>query len=194
MSDLFYDLALRYGAAGVFVINFLSCLGFPIPALWVMLAAGALVAADGGAILPYLIFGYAGALLAGLIVFDVGRRWGPRILARMERGKRAGPLVARAHATHDAWGSWAILVATSFVAQLGPAVIVVAGSAGLSRWRFNLGHFIGRAIWVGGYLLMGFYFSGSVAEIAQAAGRLGWVAFGAVAVVIAFVLLRRRNG
>ncbi len=191
MSAALETWVTEYGAYFVFLATFASCLGVPIPALVVMLAAGAFAATSDTAIWPHFVAAVSGALLAGFIVFALGRRYGTRIVTRFERHPTAGPMIARAHATHDRWGSAAVFIGSSFVAQLGPAVIVIAGAAELGWWRFHLGHIPGRLIWVSTYILLGFAFAESVGALAAFAGYLSWFVAGLIGLIAFSVAWRR---
>lgn len=194
MTATVLDWAEVYGPLFVFLATFVSCLGAPIPALIVMLAAGAVAAAGDDPLWPYFVAALLGALIAGIGVFALGRRYGAGVIARLERRPRWGPLVARAHATHDRWGGAAVFVGASFVAQLGPAVNLVAGATKLEWWRFHLGHVAGRTVWVTTYLTLGWVFSDRIDEVAETAAGVTWLLVGAIgAVFLAWVWRRYRR-
>jgi membrane protein DedA with SNARE-associated domain len=195
MDDDWIPLIESYGPAGVMVINFLSCLGFPIPALVVMIIAGAWAATAGAPLAPYLILGYVGALVPGIVVFALGRRYGAAAVARMEGRRGWGRLIASAHARHEKWGGAAIFLGSSFAAQAGPAINLLAGAAEVSWRQFHVSHFAGRAIWVGGYTLIGFAFADNIDAVIAAAARWSWVIAAVVLTLGAVVLFRvLRNG
>lgn len=180
----------NYGPAGVMVVNFLSCLGFPLPALVVMILAGGWAATAGVPITPYLIFGYAGALVPGIVVFAIGRRYGAAAVARLETRRGWGRIIASAHARHEKWGGAAIFLGSSFAAQVGPAINLLAGAAEVSWRQFHISHFAGRAIWVGGYTLIGFQFADNIDEMISIVVRWSWVIAALALTIVMLVVLR----
>ena len=182
-----------YGAPFVFFGTFLSCLGLPIPAAIIMLAGGAAVALDGAALVPFLLAAYAGAVLAGTGIFALARRHGGSVVSRLERRPAWGAVIARAHKRVENWGGFAVFLGSCFVAQLGPAVNVVSGAAGLRWTTFNANHLTGRGIWVTGYLGLGFYFSDSIRDVAYLFSNLSWFVAGTLLLVGTFTLYRWRR-
>ena len=180
-----------YGTPFVFLGTLLSCLGAPIPAAVIMLAAGAAVALDGAALLPFLVAAYLGAVLAGTSLFALARRYGGSVVDRLEKLPGWGGLIQRAHAQVANWGGYAVLIGASFVAQLGPAVNVISGAAGLGWTKFNLSHLTGRAIWVTAYLGLGFHFSDQINEVALLFTQVSWFAVGAIGIVLAVWIWRQ---
>ena len=179
-----------YGPYVVMVINALSCLGAPIPALVVMLAAGAWAARSGDALWPYLVFGYVRAVVPGLVVFALGKRYGPNAVARLEGRRGWRRLISRAREIEARWGRAAIFLASSFAAQIGPAVNLIAGAAGMAWRKFHPGHLAGRAVWVGGYTCLGYIFADSLAAVTQIAARGSTVVLTAVVIAVAFGIWR----
>lgn len=185
------DWAESYGPVFVFAATLISCLGAPIPALVVMLAAGAAAAAGDDPLVPYFVAALGGSLISGIAVFALGRRFGTAVLERLEARPRWGPILARAHATHDRWGGAAVFVGSSFVAQLGPVVNLLAGASELAWWRFHLGHTAGRTIWVTTYLTLGFLFADRIDEVAQTVAGVTWLFVGIIVALLALWALRR---
>lgn len=179
-----------YGPVAVMAINAASCLGAPIPALVVMLAAGAWVAQTDAGLMPFLLFGYAGAVAPGLVVFWAGRRFGPGAVARLETRPVWGRLIARAGQAEARWGGAAVFLGSSFAAQVGPAINLLAGAAGMSWRRFHPGHLAGRAIWVGGYTGLGFLFADNLDEITRVAARFSGVILAILLICLAFAVWR----
>lgn len=191
MEGPFVTWVADYGTPFVFLGTLLSCLGAPIPAAIIMLAAGAAVAIDGAPLFPFLVAAYAGAVLAGTALFAVAKTYGGSVIDRLERLPGWGGLIQRAHARIENWGGFAVLIGASFVAQLGPAVNVISGAAGLGWASFNLSHLVGRAFWVTAYLGLGFQFSTQINEVALLVSQLSWFAVGAIVVAGAGLMLRR---
>src|SRR5688572_12755257 len=74
------SLLSRHGSAIVFVVAFLEQIGAPVPAIPVIIVAGAVAANSGAPILPLLGLVLAGALIADTIWFFLGKRYGYKVL------------------------------------------------------------------------------------------------------------------
>ena len=160
-----------------------SCFGLPVPAALILLAAGAILEDANAGIGVFFVAGYAGAVLAGTVLFLLGRRFGTPAVAMMERQPGWGRIVARAHKAIGERGGVAVFIGSWLVAQIGPAVNLVSGAAGLGLTRFNAYHLTGRGIWVGGYLALGYAFSDRIVEVAHALGQVAWLVIVVVAAV-----------
>ncbi len=84
------------------------------------------------------------------------------------------------------WGGPAVIFA-----PLGPWVNLVAGAAGMARLRFSAWDAAGEAIWVAGYVLLGFLFGSRLPELADLVGDwAGLVSSAGVTLVLGVILAR----
>ena len=120
----------------------------------VLLAAG--FAAHRGMLrLPEVMaVAFVAATLGDQLCFYLGRRHGPRLLARFPKlqtqVKRVEPMLAR----HP---NLAIL-SLRFLYGLRTAGPIALGALGVSRWRFALLNMLSAALWAAGISLLGYQF------------------------------------
>lgn len=167
MSDTLFGLVADYGVWVLAASCYLSCLLVPIPTSLVMLAGGAFVAAgdlDGSA----AFFGaWFGALLGDQSGFAIGRRFGPHLERFTARRASRQRIFGRAMETVRAKGEIGVFFSTWLFAPLGPWVNMAAGMSGLPWLRFSLWDAAGEAIWVAGYIALGYSFAGQLTLISD---------------------------
>jgi|SRR5262245_818413 len=170
--------------------------GIPLPAVPALLGVGALAAA-GRVSIP-LVLGsiLVVALSVDFAWYELGRRRGAGVLAKLCRltlepdscVRRAGDLFAR-------YGARAMLVA-KFAPGLTTVVPPLAGIFAIPRARFALYEIAGVVLWAGTWIGLGYLFSDAIALIALSAARLGrtlgLVVVAAAAGYILLKYLRRR--
>ena len=182
MIDAILSAVPVYGLWIVAGATFLSCLAVPIPSSLVMLTAGAFVAAGDLAAVPVVALAWVGAVLGDQTGYLLGREGG-RAAGRLTRGRKATQLLDRARRFSDRHGGPGIFLSRWLVSPLGPYMNLVSGAAHMSWPRFVLWGAAGEAVWVLGYVGLGYGFSGSIAAVAQVAGNLsGALVAGAVAI------------
>lgn len=148
-------------------------IGIPIPAVPALLAVGAL-AADGRISIPYVLATMCVAALAiDFAWYELGRRRGAWLLARL-RLVSAEPdaCVRRAEsifARHGARG----MLAAKFLPGLTTVMPPLAGVFAVSRVRFALYDLAGVLLWAGTWLALGYSFSDAIVLIAARVTTLG---------------------
>lgn len=193
MTDTLFGLVADYGVWVLAASCYLSCLLVPIPTSLLMLAGGAFVASgdlDGGTVLAGA---WLGAVLGDQTGYAVGRRFGPLLTRLAATNKARRRLYARATETVRNKGEIGVFFSTWLFAPLGPWVNMAAGASGLPWLRFTLWDAAGEAIWVFGYIALGYSFAGQVTQISEltsnlsgflvatlATGVLGWLLIRAV--------------
>jgi membrane protein DedA with SNARE-associated domain len=130
------EVIANLGYAAIFVGTFLE--GESV------LALGGVAASYGYLSLPKVIgVAMVGAFLGDQCAFYIGRRFGPRILARYPTiAAKAG----RVQALVRRWDAPAVIL-LRFMYGLRIAGPIVIGSAGISPWRLAFFNFIGTLIW-----------------------------------------------
>src|SRR5262245_34098463 len=143
--------------------------GIPLPAVPALLAVGALAAQ--GRVNLVLVLGVMAvvALIVDLAWYEVGRRQGAGILARLCRlslepdvcVRRTGKVFAR-------YGVRALLVA-KFLPGLSTVTPPLAGVFAVHRGRFAGYDVAGAVLWAGTWLGLGYLFSEAISLVAARA-------------------------
>ncbi len=170
-------LLARHGAAVVFLFAFLEQIGAPVPAIPVLVVAGAVAATGGTSVMPLLALAVAGALLADTIWFLLGRRYGSRVLGLLCRVSLSPDSCVRQTETlFGRWGFPSLLVA-KFVPGFSVVAPPLAGALPHSTWRrFLVWDAAGAIIWAGASLGAGVLFHGAIEQVLDALESLGGTA------------------
>jgi membrane protein DedA with SNARE-associated domain len=192
VTETFLALVADWGAGAAALSAFLSCLLVPIPTALVMLAAGAFAAAGDLSLWSVLGWAWLGAVLGDQAGFRIGRAFGPALERLAAKRAKTGAAYTQARAMVADKGEYAVFFSTWAVAPLGPYVNFAAGAGGLSALRFTLWDAAGEAIWVLGYVLLGYGFSSQITQLATLlSNAVGFVTAGVGAVVLGWILFKR---
>lgn len=191
MTDTLLALVPEWGALVIALANMLACMALPIPASIVMLAAGAFAAAGDLDIAPLLAGALAGAVAGDQGGYWLGRAFGPRLIARLERRRRAARLVGRAVAWLERRRLPAVFLSRWLVSALGPYVNFAAGAARMNWLGFTLPSVAGECIWVAAFIGLGYGFSADIEALGSVLANLAAaIGAGVVAVVLGRMLWR----
>jgi membrane protein DedA with SNARE-associated domain len=180
------QLLVKHGYSVLFASVFARQMWLPIPAILVLIAAGALAGSGHMTFAVALGLAIVACLLADMVWYEAGRRWGDQILhfiysLALDPGAAAG----RSKETFVRHGLRTLMLA-KFVVGLDAATPPLAGLSGISRLRFVAFDAVGAALWSGAYAGLGYVFRKDLDHAAAYAVRLGtvWVivAFAALAV------------
>lgn len=149
------DVLLVYGYLLLFAWVLVEQLGLPIPAVPILLAAGALSAQGQISFFVALIVGTVASLVADSVWFLVGRKYGHHVLRILCRLSLEPTTCVRR--TQDSFGRrrGATLVIAKFIPGLATVAPPVAGENGMGFGAFLFFDGAGSAIWVGALLLGG---------------------------------------
>src|SRR5512147_1339546 len=137
----------EHGLAAVFGFVLLEQLGAPIPALPVLLLAGAHAISDPMSAVYALALSVLACSVADLAWFWAGRRYGYRILKLLCRVSLSpDSCVRQTEANYEKRGA-ATLVIAKFVPGLATVAPPVAGALGLKTSSFLLYNGAGAALW-----------------------------------------------
>ena len=153
--------ALVFAEAAIFV-------GFVLPGETAVIIGGVL-AANGRLSLPVVLALVVVAAIAGDSVgFEVGRHFGPRVLASrpLRRHQRA---LASAQESLREKGGWAVFLGR-FTAFLRAVMPGLAGTSRMPYRRFLLYNAIGAVVWGGGVALLGYFAGTSYAAVERILG------------------------
>lgn len=167
------DFLVQHGYVVLFAWVFAEQAGLPLPAIPVLLGAGALVGMDhmsaGWALLGSVI----ACIAADLLWYALGRRRGAKVLNWLCRiSLEPDSCVRRAEDVFARHGSRTLLV-TKFIPGLNVASTPMAGVVRMGLGRFLIFDSLGALLWVLTFGAIGFAFSHQVEDIAAALGHLG---------------------
>ena len=164
---------LRHGYAVVFGFVFIEQLGAPIPALPILLAAGALAGSGRLSLTLALGVALAAALPADFLWYQLGRRRGHKILNFLCRISLEPDSCVRntenLYARHGARS----LIFSKFVPGLSTAAPPLAGLFGMRPLRFLAFDAGGTLVWAGALVGLGYLFSDQIERVAGYAAQLG---------------------
>jgi membrane protein DedA with SNARE-associated domain len=167
---------VQHGYLVLFACVALEQGGLPIPAVPVLLAAGALVGA--GRMSLGLVLGAAvvASLVSDVSWYEVGRRRGMRILHLLCRiSLEPDSCVRQTEDLFSRRGIASLLVA-KFIPGLSTVAPPLAGITQMPLWRFFLFDGLGAVLWVGVFVALGVLFSEQLEGLAVLLATMGsWV-------------------
>ncbi|MGP9790339.1 DedA family protein [Roseinatronobacter sp. NSM] len=191
MTETLFGYVSTYGLPVVAISAFLSCLAVPIPTFAVMLSAGAFAASGDLVLWQVLVCAYLAAIAGDHSGFQIGRWGGQAVIGALETSPSRAAMIAKAETSVDRWGGTGVFFSTWLFAHLGPWVNLAAGAAGMPRIRFFLWDAAGEAIWVTGYVLLGFLFGSRLPELVDLVGDwAGLISSAGVTVALGIILMR----
>ncbi|MCG3268714.1 DedA family protein [Yoonia sp. I 8.24] len=192
MTDFFFGLVATWGLVVIGASAYFSCLAVPVPTFAVMLSGGAFAAAGDLVLWQVLAVAYIAAICGDQTGFQLGRLGGRWLDARLASRPNRAALFARAQQIVDRWGSIGVFFSTWAAAPLGPWVNFAAGAARFNPWKFLIWDTLGEAIWVTGYVMLGYYFATNLDALTTLVNDWAWL-LTAISLVLAasFFLLRQ---
>lgn len=168
-----FEFLIHHGHAVLFVWVLVEQLGVPVPAMPLLLAAGALAGAGRMSYLASLLFAMLGAVVADSVWFQLGRRKGIKILQLLCRiSLEPDSCVRRTEGIFSRQGARSLLVA-KFLPGLGLVTPPLAGIFRMRFRRFLLFDAIGSMLWAGAFLGLGYVFAGQIELVAARLASLG---------------------
>jgi len=187
----------RHGYVVILVWVFAEQGGIPVPALPLLLAAGALAGMGQMNLPAAVLVAMAGAMTSDGIWYTLGRLRGIRVLKLLCRiSLEPDSCVRNTQGVFARYGARS-LMAAKFVPGLGAAAPPLAGVVRMPLHRFILFDAMGAAIWACTYLGLGYVFSDQIEAVAMEGGRAGatflaLVAFACAAFMIWKFVRRQR--
>jgi len=163
--------------------------GVPIPAIPVLLAAGA-VAGDGQANLSVLTgLSVVACLLGDMVWFELGRHRGRQALSLLCRiSLEPDACVRRTENLFITHGIRALILA-KFIPGLSTLAPALAGLFKVSLGRFFFFNGVGSLLWSASFILLGYVFSDQIGYIGELAMQFGTTAVSIFAVSLGGYLL-----
>ncbi len=168
------ELLARHGAAVVFVFAFLEQIGAPVPAIPVLIVAGAVATTNGASVLPLVLLAVAGALAADTIWFSLGRRYGSRVLGLLCRISLSPDSCVRQ--TETFFGRWGFpsLLFAKFIPGFSIVAPPLAGALPRATYRrFLVWDLAGSLIWSGVSIATGVLLHGAIERVLETLESLG---------------------
>ena len=177
-------LFAQYGLIAVFVVVLAEQLGLPIPALPVLVMAGAFASDNPLYGIAALALALLAAIIGDCVWFLAGRRYGHRVLRLLCRISLSPDACARQTENAYERRGAATLVIAKFVPGLSTLAPPLAGALRISTASFLLLDAAGAVLWAGAGLLMGRIFHRDIDA------ALAWLAqSGFIAVLLVVALL-----
>lgn len=192
-----FEFLIHHGYVVLLVWVFAEQVGIPIPAMPLLLAAGALAGTGHLSFFPSVFFAVLGAVAADTIWFHLGRRKGIRILQLLCRiSLEPDSCVRRTEGIFSKQGARSLLVA-KFIPGLGIVTPPLAGIFHMRLRRFLLFDALGSLFWASAFTGLGYVFSGQIELVADRLASLGgWLVVllvGALAAYIAYKFIARQR-
>lgn len=192
-----FEFLIHHGHAVLFVWVLVEQLGVPVPAMPLLLAAGALAGTGYLNLFACLLFSVLGAVTSDSVWFQLGRHKGIKVLQLLCRiSLEPDSCVRRTEGIFSKQGARSLIVA-KFIPGLGLVTPPLAGIFRMRFRRFLLFDAIGSALWASVFLALGFVFAGQIELVAARLASLGgWllvVLFGALAVYIGYKYVARQR-
>lgn len=167
------QFVLRHGYAVLFTWVFAEQLGLPIPAVPILLAAGALAGSHQLSFILALGVAVVASLVSDLIWYEMGRRRGHAILKLLCRiSLEPDSCVRRTENMFTRQGPRALLFA-KFVPGLSTMAPPLAGMIRMRTARFAVWDLAGAVVWAGAFTGAGYIFSAQLEMVVSYAVRLG---------------------
>jgi membrane protein DedA with SNARE-associated domain/rhodanese-related sulfurtransferase len=162
-----------YGLWVVFICVLLDQGGLPVPAYPPMIVTAALAVDSNESLWPILVVAILAAIVADLLWFAGGRRFGASLLRLMCRiSLSPESCVGRTRRVYGRWGAPSLILA-KYIPGFAAVATTLAGETGTSLRRFVIYDAIGAALWAGGALALGAIFHEAVEAVLVELERLG---------------------
>jgi len=181
----------RYGVLVVFVNVLLAEGGIPLPALPMLLMAGALATRAGYQQVGLIAAGVMGCLIADLAWYWCGRRQGGRALGRLCRMSLSPDRCVRQTETLFLKVGKSSLLFAKFFPALSTVSVAMAGVTRMSLSTFLLLDGLGALLFVTVAILLGWIFQDSVTNIVDAISRAGKLGLPTAVALLCFYLFAR---
>ncbi|HWF46719.1 MAG TPA: DedA family protein [Bryobacteraceae bacterium] len=184
----------QYGYAGLFGLLMLGIVGLPVPDETLLVLSGYLVSQGKLHLAFVFLAGFAGSACGISLSYYLGKTLGCRFVRRFGHYVHlTEERVALVNRWYHHVGNW-VLTFGYFVPGVRHATAFVAGMAELEYPIFAVHAYFGAAIWVAGFLTLGYFVGNQWQEVIQIVERyLLWVCVGVAVIVLIVWRLKRRR-
>lgn len=177
---------LVFGEAAVFI-------GFVLPGETAVVLGGVMASTGRLSLTPLLVLVVVAAITGDSVGYEVGKKFGPRLLAARPLRRHEGKLAGAQRFLRERGGAAVFL--GRFTAFLRAVIPGLAGLSGMHYRRFLAYNAAGGIVWGVGFTLAGYFAGSSYKTVEKALGR-GTAVLTAVLVLgalAAFFIARRRR-
>jgi membrane protein DedA with SNARE-associated domain len=179
------NLLAQHGLALVFVNVLLTQLGLPLPALPLLIVAGALIHDGQMAAMPLFAVAAFGSLMGDTAWFYAGRRYGYRVLKTLCKvAIEPDTCVKQTENIYERWGAPSLMLA-KFIPGFATIAPPLAGAMRLTLPVFVAYSVVGALLWTGAAVIVGLLFHTQVDWVIQKLSDMG----GGAALVLGSVLV-----
>ncbi len=174
--DTLLHVISTYGLWVVFLCVLLDQGGLPVPAYPPLIVTAAMAVDSNQSLWPILLVAIAAAVVADLLWFAGGRRFGAALLRLMCRiSLSPDSCIGRTRRLYGRWGAPSLILA-KYIPGFAAVATTLAGETGTGLRRFLLYDAIGAALWAGGAIALGAIFHEAVEAVLLELERLGYYA------------------
>jgi len=188
---------IQHGYAVTFFWVLAEQLGLPIPAIPVLLAAGALSGQGHLSTALVLLAAACASVISDTVWYEIGRRRGGKVLNFLCRiSLEPDSCVRNTEAIFEKHGARSLVVA-KFIPGFSTAAPPLAGVFHMKLPRFLVYDALGTLVWAGSFIGLGYAFSNQLETVAlkvsQWGGGLFAVVVGGLAAYILFKFVQRQR-
>ncbi len=179
---------IRHGLPLLFAAVFVEQMGLPIPAVPLLLTAGALSAAGKFSLLLGIVLTVVACLIADVSWFYLGRYRGNKVLGFLCRiSLEPDSCVRRTQNVFTRYGLRGIVVA-KFLPGMSTVAPPLAGMSGVHVGRFLMADGLGSLLYGVAFLCLGYLFSSQIEQIGAAISDIGGSALTLLAALAAIYI------
>jgi membrane protein DedA with SNARE-associated domain/rhodanese-related sulfurtransferase len=195
--DALIHVIETYGLWVVFISVLLDQGGLPTPSYAPMIVTAALATDADKPLWPILLVASAAALLADVIWFSGGRRYGAQLLRLMCRiSLSPDSCVGTTRRIYEKFGAPSLMLA-KYIPGFAAVSTTLAGQAGTPWPRFLVFDLLGAVLWASGAVALGFVFHEAVEALLTRLEELGHIAvlvlLAALALFLAYKVWQRQR-
>ena len=163
----------QYGEILVFAVVLAEQIGLPLPAIPILLVAGAMAGAGKIDLTAVIVLSVIACMVGDLFWYELGRRRGRRALNLLCRVSLEPDSCVRRTENFFTRHGVGSLVLAKFIPGLSTLAPALAGLFRISMQRFLLFNSLGAALWTLAFVLPGYLLSDQIEFLAEEAERLG---------------------
>jgi membrane protein DedA with SNARE-associated domain/rhodanese-related sulfurtransferase len=185
------ELLAEYGLWLLFAVVLAEQLGLPVPAMPLVMLAGARVADDPMYGVIALLVAVLASTLGDVAWYVAGRRHGHRVLKLLCRISLSPDTCVRTSESIFTRYGLATLVIAKFVPGLSTLAPPLAGALGMRATSFMLFNTAGALLWAGAALAIGLVFHAQIGAVLDYLASLGTLAAAMVGTLLALYIAYR---